>query len=194
VTLVTRRTSWRIAIAAAIITALAGLAMVSPTGAASNRGSLRGGSGVITTYGVGSQRFKVAHPASIRAFAGNPTSVSYENKQGQTTSRRHAVWQIWTYQHSGGGYVNYSFHRTRGSWVFVQIDTNRKQFKTARGTRVGMSYAEAKRREHAPYIHGCLDSGFWHFRDQHRYAVIVGVNPGQSVHALHAYGPGNPVC
>lgn len=193
-TLVRTRMPWRIAIAAAVITGVVGLAVVPPTGAASNRSSVRGGSGVITTYGVGSHDFEVANPASIRAFAGKPTSVRYENKLGQSTGPRHAVWQIWAYKYSGGGYVDYSFHRARGSWVFVQIDTNRKQFRTARGTRVGMSYAEAKKREKVMYLPGCIDSGFWHFRDGHRYAVVVGVNPGQSVHALHAYGPGEPVC
>lgn len=194
-TLVTRPISWRIALATSIITVVAGLALVPPTGAASNRRrGVRGGSGVITTRGVGQHRFEFAHPANIRAFAGKPNSVVYENKLGKPSSSKRAVWAIWSYRFSGGGSVYYSFHRRRGSWLFVEIDTTRKQFKTARGTRVGMSYAEAKKRESGSYIHGCIDSGFWHFRDGHRYAVIVGVNPGQSVHALHAYGPGKPLC
>jgi hypothetical protein len=184
------------ALTASMMTAVAGLALVSSSGAASNRsGAVRGGSGVITTFGVGLHRFEVARPAGIRAFAGKPDSVQYENRVGNPSGRRGAVWEIWTYRFSGGRYVYYSFHRTRGgSWLFVEIETNRTQFETARGTRVGMSYAEAKKREDVPYIGGCPDSGFWHFRDQHRYAVAVGVNPGHSVYDLDASGPHRPIC
>jgi hypothetical protein len=186
---------FRNALAASVVTVLVGLALVPSTGAASNRGGgVRGGSGVISTFGVGSHRFEVAHPESIRDFAGKPNSIRYENKFGEPTSPRHATWEIWSYVFSGGGYVYYSFHHSSGSWLFVQIDTNGKQFQTARGTRVGMTYAEAKKREGVSYIQGCIDSGFWHFRDGHRYAVIVGVNRGHPVHALHGYGPGLPLC
>jgi hypothetical protein len=145
---------------------------------------------------VGRQRFEVARPRNIRAFAGKPNSIEYVNEVGGSSNRKHATWAIWSYQFSGGGVVDYSFHRTNHSWRFVQIDTNRKQFRTARGTRVGMSFAQAKKREGVSYTTGCLDSGFWHFRDKHRYATVVGVNPRQSVHALHAYGPGDraPIC
>jgi hypothetical protein len=185
---------WRIMLAASIITAAAGLAVLPATGTASNHGAVRGGSGVITTYGVGTHRFEVTHRAGIRAFAGTPNSIRYENKLGEPTGSRRAVWEIWTYQFASGGYVSYSFHHTLGTWVFVEIDTNRTQFSTARGTRVGMSYAEAKMREGVPYLPGCIDSGFWHFRDAHRYAVVVGVNRHQPVHALHGYGPDPLVC
>jgi hypothetical protein len=194
-TLVARRMRWGIALAASILTATAGLALVPTTGAASNRSrGVRGGSGVITTHGVGAQRFEVAQLAAIRAFAGNPNSIQYQNKLGEPTSSKHAVWEIWTYQFASAGYVAYSFHHSSGRWVFVEIDTNRQQFQTARGTRVGMSYAEAKKREGVSYTPGCIDSGFWHFRDQHRYAVVVGVDRGQPVHALHGFGPHPPVC
>jgi hypothetical protein len=185
---------WRIALTSATITFLAGLALVPPTGAASKHSSVRGGSGVITTYGVGPHHFEVAKPAGIRAFAGGPNSIRYENKLGQPTDSRHAVWEIWTYRFAGGRYAYYSFHHGQSGWRFVAIDTNRTQFTTARGTRVGMSYAEAKKREDVSYLGGCIDAGFWHFRDGHRYAVVVGVNRGQPVHALHAYGPGEPAC
>ena len=57
-----------------------------------------------------------------------------------------------------------------------------------------MTYIQAKKRERAPYIHGCIDSGFWHFRDSHRYDLVIGVNPGHRVHALHAAGPGTVPC
>ncbi len=185
---------WRIALAASAATIAAALALVPPTGAASNRTAVRGGSGVISTYGVGSHRFEMAQPAAIRAFAGTPNSVQFENKLGEPTGSKHAVFQIWTYTLAGGRDVIYTFHRHHGRWVFVAIDTNRKQFKTARGTRVGMSYAEAKKREGVPYTPGCIDSGFWHFRDGSRYAVVVGVDHKKPVHALHAFGPGQPVC
>lgn len=190
----TRGIRWRVALTVTTMTVLAGLALVPPTGAASNHRSVRGGSGVITTYGVGSHDFEVAQPAGIRAFAGVPNSIRYENKLGQTTGSRHAAWEIWTYQFAGGAYAYYSFHRSGGSWRFVEIDTNRTQFRTARGTRVGMSYAEAKMREGVSYLGGCIDAGFWHFRDEHRYAVVVGVDRGHPVHELHAYGPGEPIC
>ncbi len=185
----------RAAIAALLAVAAASLGAVSPTDATSARGSqVRGGSGVITTHGLGARHFEVATSSSIRAFAGKPNSTRYENKLGQSTGPRKAVWAIWEYKYSGGGYVYYSFHRTKGTWRFVKIDTNRKQFRTARGTRVGMTYAQAKKREGGSYMGGCIDKGFWHFRDGRRYAVVVGVNKGQRVHALHGYGPGQPIC
>ena len=187
--------SRRAAVAASVIASATALAMVPPTAAAPARSVVRGGSGVVTTHGVGSQHFEVARPAGIRAFAGKPSSIEYLNKNGQLTGPRGARWEIWTYRSStGGGGVEYSFHRSSGRWLFVQFDTNRKQFRTARGTRVGMTYKQAKTNEGGSYIQGCIDSGFWHFRDGHRYAVLVGVNPGQLVHALHAYGPGKLPC
>jgi hypothetical protein len=143
---------------------------------------------------VGQQRFEIARPADIRAFAGTPNSIHYQNKLGEATGSKRAVWEIWTYRFGGGGYVYYGFHSAHGNWRFVEIQTNRQQFQTARGTRVGMSYAQAKQREDVPYTAGCIGSGFWHFRKGHRYAVIVSVNPGQSVSGLAAYGPSPLPC
>lgn len=164
------------------------LALVATAGAASRAISVRGGSGVVSTYGVAKHLFGTTQPKGVRSFAGKPSAVEYLNKYGQSTSRKHAVWETLSYTYAGGTYVAYSFHRSQHKWLFAQFDTTRNQFRTARGTRVGMTYAQAKQREHVPYMEGCIDSGFWHFRDGTRYAIIVGVKPGHRVHALHAYG------
>ena len=170
------------------------LAVGSPMAASGRTKGVRGGSGVVSTYGVGGHHFETTTPAGIRAFAGAPNSVQYLNRTGGSSGPRRAVWEIWAYHFAGGSSVEYSFHRSNGTWHFSEFDTTRKQFRTPRGTRVGMTYAQAKMREHAPYIPGCIDSGFWHFRDGHRYDLVIGVNPGQRVHALHAAGPGKVPC
>jgi hypothetical protein len=186
----------RSAFLAAILTTMTCLTLLSPAGAATQRKFERGGSGVVTTYGVGGLHFEVANAAAVRAFAGRPDSVVYWNSQGIPTTRpSNAVWEIFQYGSDSGSYATYSFHHTDGRWLFAQFDTNRKDFRTARGTRVGMTYAEAKTQERgAQYIAGCVDAGFWRFRDGNRYALVVGVNPGQRVHALHAWGPGQLLC
>ena len=162
---------------------------------AQERGTgVRGGSGVVSTYGVGPHHFETTAPAGIRAFAGAPSSVAYQNGTGGSSGPKGAVWQIWTYAFTGGSYVQYSFHHSHGKWHFSEFNTNRKQFRTPGGSRVGTTYQQAKKREDAPYIQGCIDSGFWHFRDGHRYDLVIGVNPGHRVHALHAAGPGATPC
>jgi hypothetical protein len=59
-----------------------------------------------------------------------------------------------------------------------------------------MSYAQAKRKENRRWSGGCWDSGFWRFHklDGSNYAMVVAVNNGQRVHALHAFGPHPLVC
>lgn len=74
--------------------------------------------------------------------------------------------------------------------------TLRWRFHTIRGTRVGMTYAEAKRREPRPWPAGCWNS---RVRRQHQvagswYAVVGGVYKGKRVHALHAFGPHPLLC
>lgn len=170
------------------------VAVASPTAARERGTDARGGSGVVSTYGVSTHHFETTTPAGIRAFAGAPNVVAYLNRTGGSSGPKGAVWQIWTYQFAGGSYVQYAFHRSHAKWHFSEFNTTRKQFRTPGGTRVGMTYAQAKKREGAPYIQGCIDSGFWHFRDGHRYELIIGVNPGQRVHALHAAGPGTVPC
>lgn len=173
---------------------VAAIAVASPMAASGRTNRVRGGSGVVSTYGVGRQHFETTTPGGIRAFAGAPDSVQYLNRTGGSTGPRHAVWETWTYSFTGGSYVQYAFHRSNGKWHFSEFNTSRTEFRTPVGTRVGMTYAQAKKREQAPYIQGCIDSGFWHFRDGHRYDLVIGVNRHQRVHALHAAGPGAVPC
>ena len=92
--------SRRAAVAALVITSATGLAMVPPTEAAAARSIVRGGSGVVSTYGVGTHHFEVARPPGIRAFAGNPSSVEYLNKVGARSNSRSATWEIWRYRYT----------------------------------------------------------------------------------------------
>jgi hypothetical protein len=154
----------------------------------------KGGSGEVTTSGVGPLRLNASSPAAVRAFAGQPDHVTYWDRYGVDTTSSKATWAIWDYRFSGGGYARYSFVRGARGWVFEQFDTTLKRFYTARATRVGMTYAQAAARERVRWSGGCIDSGFWHYRDGYRFAVLVGVLPGARVHALHAIGPRPPLC
>jgi hypothetical protein len=185
----------RAAIAAAAVM-VGALACLPQTVAAAQRGdTVRGGSGVVSTYGVGSHHFEKATTATITAFAGKPAYVIYWNKREKPSGQRRAVWQIWVYSFRHRARVWYTFHRSHGKWLFTQFESERRaQFVTTRGTHEGMTYSQAHRHERVPYTSGCLASGFWHFRDGQRYAYAAAVSPGRRVHIFVAYGPGRPPC
>ena len=190
------RTSFaRVALAAAVASAGALATLPQAVGAAQRSAAVRGGSGVVSTSGVGSHHFERASINSITAFAGKPDDIIYWNKHEKSVHRRKAVWQIWVYSFRHRAFVWYTFHLHRGKWVFVQFESQRRtQFHTVRGTREGMTYSQAGSHEGVPYTRTCLASGFWHYRDGKKYAYVAAVNPGRRVRIFAAYGPGEPTC
>ena len=152
----------------------------------------RGGSGTVTTFGVGPVYFNISGPRDVGAFAGNPDRIVYQDQYGNASNLAHSTYAIWEFRYPAGGYTYYSFYYGQEGWLLAEFDTTLERFHTVRGTRVGMTYAQARRRENRPFAHGCIDSGFWRFHIGaygHLYSMVVGVNPGQRVHALHAFGP-----
>jgi hypothetical protein len=169
--------------------AMAALVAMTPEAAIA-----KGGSGKVSTYGVGPLRLNVSGPNAARRFAGKPDHVSFENLMGLPSVPAHAAWEDWTYHFPAHGYVDISFWWSGHAWLFEQFDTNLQRFHTARGTGVGMTYGQAAARERVPWSGGCTDSGFWHYRRHYSYAYVVGVSAGQRVRALHATGPHPPLC
>jgi hypothetical protein len=185
-----------VAKSAAAVVIVGALALLPQTvGAAQQGAAVKGGSGVVSTAGVGSHRFDHATSATITAFAGKPDYIIYWNKREKPSSKRHAVWQIWIYSFRHRERVWYTFHLSHGKWLFTQFESQRRtQFHTVRGTREGMTYAQAQSHEGVAYKRECLASGFWHFRDKKRYAYAAAVSPGARVRTFVAYGPGHPHC
>lgn len=154
-----------------------------------------GGSGTVTTFNVGPVYFNSSGPENVVAFAGNPDRIVYQDQYGNPSNFANSTYAILEYSYPAGGYTHYSFYWDGQEWLLEQFDTTLERFHTVRGTRVGMTYAEARRRENRPYGSECIDGGFWRFHTDdygQLYSMVVGVNPGQRVHALHAFGP-NPL-
>lgn len=157
----------------------------------------KGGSGSVSTYGVGPLRLNVSGPNAARRFAGNPDHVKFFDENGNPSNLRNSVWAEWSYAFPAHGYVDIWFWWSGTSWLFEQFDTSLERFHTVRGTRVGMTYAQARARERIAFSPGCVDEGFWRTRGHGLngyYAYLVGINPGQRVHALRALGPYEPLC
>lgn len=174
----------------AVLLAAAAVLVITPVAAA------RGGSGTVSVDGVGPLLFDISSPSDLRDFAGRPDRVTFWDQNGAPTISANASWEIWQYHYPNHGYTWYSFNWDGSEWVLEEFDTTLERFHTARGTRVGMSYAEARRCEHRTFSGGCIDAGLWHIRRQNGqlYSLVVGVNPGQPVHALHSFGPSPLPC
>jgi hypothetical protein len=135
----------------------------------------------------------------VFSWAGNPDRIVYWDQSGSPTrvSYGDAAFAIAQYHYPANGYTWYDFYWDGSEWLLGEFDTTLERFHTERGTRVGMSYSEARRRENRPRGGGCIDSGFWRFHygaDGGLYSMVIGVNRGQRVHALHAYGPNALPC
>jgi hypothetical protein len=173
-----------------LATLVLALAVAAPAAA-------RGGGGTVTTFGVGPLSFDLSTSNDVLSWAGNPDRIVYWDQNGSPTrvSYGNAAFAIAQYNYAAHGYISYGFYWDGSEWLLGEFDTTLERFHDERGTRVGMSYGEARRRENRPLAGGCLDSGLWRFHygaDGELYSMVVGVNRGQRVHALHAYGP-NPL-
>ena len=114
--------------------------------------SARGGSGTVTTFGVGPLSLELSTSDDVFNWAGRADRVYYLDQYGSTVrlSSGTAAFAVMEYDYSAGGYTDYSLYWDGSSWIFGEFDTTIQRFHTERGTRVGMSYAEARRRENRP--------------------------------------------
>jgi hypothetical protein len=156
-----------------------------------------GGGGTVTMFGVGPLKFDHSTPDDLAHFAGDPDTIVYWDQYGMPTNASNAEWAIAKYHYLGHHlYTWYSFWWDGADWVLEQFDTTLKRFHTDRGTRVGMTYAQAKHRENRPWSGGCIDVGLHRYRrvGGDIYELLVGVDRGKHVHALHAMGPHQLLC
>jgi hypothetical protein len=172
----------------AVLAALtATLIIVAPAAA-------RGGGGTVTALGVGPLRFDYSTSDDVEAWAGSPDKVSYTDQYGAPTNPDNATYATEEFHYPGNGYTYYSFWWDGSEWLFEQFDTSLQRFQTIRGSKVGMSYGQARRREKVPWTSGCW-SGFRHDHQLagQSYEVLVDVYvQGKRVNALDAFGPHPP--
>ena len=130
----------------------AALMFVAPALASAN---VRGGAGgVVGPDKVGPLRLNHSTRNAVLAYAGKPTSHFYLDKVGSTTANlRRAVWEELGY----GSSTQYWVWRAHAGspWLFNGFFTTSRRWHTAAGTRVGMTSAQARRRERVRF-HGWL--------------------------------------
>jgi hypothetical protein len=154
-----------------------------------------GGYGTVTTFGVGPLSFDYSGPSDVTAFAGKPDKVTYSDQYGVPTGAGNAEWALTEYHFPSHGYTAYDFWWDGSEWRLEEFDTTLQRFHTVRGTRVGMNYAEAKRREGRPWSGRCYSGiSHEHKRDGSYYSLVVGVERGKRVYALYGFGPHPPLC
>jgi hypothetical protein len=109
-----------------------------------------GGSGVVTANRIGLLNFGQATLATVVRFAGRPSRGNIWD---------HGTYADLEYGPYGNPYVTFGFtfekHGRYRAWYLEWFETRSTSYRSAAGTRVGTSYAQAKAREHAPYIYGC---------------------------------------
>jgi hypothetical protein len=166
----------------------AALMFVAPALASAN---VRGGAGgVVGPDKVGPLRLNHSTRNAVLAYAGKPTSHFYLDKVGSTTANlRRAVWEELGY----GSSTQYWVWRAHAGspWLFNGFYTTSRRWHTAAGTRVGMTSAQARRRERVPFMGGCLASGYWH--STHSWSYVVSIVSGR-VNELVALGAHGPIC
>jgi hypothetical protein len=109
---------------------------------------------------VGPLRIHLAGRDDVRAFAGRPDRIFDLSDLGKPRV-------LWRYRFRGGRQTTYELVQVDGNWRFEGFFTSTRRFRTRRGTTVGMSWGEARRRERgAAYAHaGCLPPRLWYFKE-----------------------------
>jgi hypothetical protein len=183
----------------ATVAAASLLAAFGITPAMAGVASAKGGYGLVTFDGVGPLsggiqpvQFDGSIPSDLRAFAGKPDSVSVLS--GISVNNQ-AAEELWTYTFPSGGRTYYTFvwSDSVGDWLLEGFQTTLQRFRTIHGTKVGISFAQAERREHVPWFNGC-HTGFEHVRRNPLALVEIATDPNKThVTGLAAYGPTPPV-
>ncbi len=168
----------RIALALSFVLLL--LSATHPTAALA-----KGGYGLVTLNGVGPLSFDNSTDVDVRAWAGRPDKVQWST-DGFNDGM---LWRTFIYRFPRGGVVEYSFYLYPGEgWYFEEFHTTLERFRTRRGTRVGMSYTQARRREGVPESGGCIGGGFWH-HEANAGLLVATDNARTRVIFLDAQGP-----
>jgi hypothetical protein len=147
----------------------------------------KGGQGLVTAYHVGPLDIDTSSPPDVRGFAGPPDSTSFFNNGAGTE------FMIFEYRFPFNGFTAYTFAGDgSGGWTLEQFQTTLQRFRTAHGTRVGMSVREAERREHLPFRSGCY-SGLIRRWQGGQFNLILESSLSR-VGSLYAQGPNPPPC
>lgn len=164
-----------------------------------------GAGGVVSGHSVGPLKMNLSGPRALMRWAGNPSEVEYLDADGGSTIASLATWVELFYNgasptRSAG--TTYVFWWSAKGWRLEQFSTTLARFRTPGGTRVGMSYAQAKARERVPDSGGCVASGFWHesARGRPYFGYVVSLSwahnvlRNQRVNELVAVGPHELIC
>jgi hypothetical protein len=156
--------------------ALALSLVLAPTAVAAN-------SGVVTPGGqVGQLRLDVATEADVRALEGAPDRAEDFVHPGGGAARV-----------LGYGTTRYWFRvREDGSTALGNFETRSRRFRTRRGTRPGMTRAEAERRERRRARLGCQTAIFQHTRAANLW-IVMSRQRGGRVRSLLAISNENNV-
>jgi hypothetical protein len=159
-----------------------GLVLVFPLGAYAT-----GGSGKVGPLLVGPLRVHQATDEDVREWAGKPSRVWTLSEPGRQDYR------FWRYRHSQGRRTTYGFARAGGDWLLEEFFTTSRRFSTRRGTKAGMPYVKARRREPgARYVGAdCLPPRLRYFKEGGFLLelFLAAERPAARVEGLSVSGP-----
>jgi hypothetical protein len=89
--------------------------------------------------------------------------------------------------------TSYGFARFSGDWLFESFFTTSRRFSTHRGTRAGMTYAKARRREPGARYSGedCLPPRLWYWKEGGFLLelILTAERPAGRIKGLDVNGP-----
>ncbi len=165
-----------------------------------------GAGGVVSLHRVGPLWMNLSSPSAVMRWAGKPSSVNYLGSEGEPSRPARATWAQAYYNGAGPRTYKgtiYTFARSSRGWRLQQFSTTLQRFHTPGGTRVGMTFAQAARRERVRATGGCVTSGFWHsttpghqpyFAYVASLTTIRGRFDHSHVNMLMAFGPHPVLC
>lgn len=164
---------------------------------ASSSRAHRGGYGLVTLDGIGPRShgsqaltFDESKPPALRAFAGRASRVIVSRGAAVNFQAAEQLW-IYAFPRQGRVFCTFVWSKEADAWLLEGFGTTLERFHTARGSKVGMSLANARRREHLRLVIGCL-GGLWRYRKHPPALLILSIN-GIRVQSIEAYGPNPPV-
>ena len=154
---------------------------------------VRGGSGLVTPFKVGSLSIGTATDGQMIDSAGQPTERTYCGSACPS-----GKFKTYFYRFPNHGLTTYTFALTGGAWHLEGFYTNQKSFHTKAGTKVGMTVAEANQREHVRWHSGCMAAGLKRSvkAGGQTYTSIVSVKKSGNakVRSLVVVGPKDEPC
>jgi hypothetical protein len=131
---------------------------------------------------IGSFRIDVTTEAQLRSVAGRPDRVENQFFPPKKTP----VGRTLYYRCGPGCETAYSINNSTGR--LSDYGSSSPRFATERGSRVGMSAAQAARREGKKLVLGCGEGLYIHLRWDNRHQFVLGVSRGK-VRSIAYLGP-----